>query len=97
MKIDDQFSTSSDVRAPSIGRTQETRPEERTNRRNETAGSDSAGISSLSVELSRALNREEPQQAARIERLQEAVANGSYSVSSQDVASRIVGAAVKER
>jgi len=85
MKIDDGFSPSSDVRSPLVSRTPE------------TPGTDSASLSALSVELSRAIDQEPPEVVARIQKLQEAISNGTYLVPSSAVASRIVGAAAEPR
>lgn len=51
---------------------------------------DTASLSALSTELSRAVNGEPPEAVARIARLQEAVANGTYTVPSAEVSARIV-------
>lgn len=98
MKIDDGFSPSSDVRSPLVSRTPETPVDNRgTNRRPETPGTDSASLSALSVELSRALEQEPAEVVARIQKLQEAISNGTYLVPSSAVASKIVGAATEPR
>ena len=95
MKIDDGFSPSSDVRSPVINRTPETPVDNRgTSRRPETPGTDSASLSALSVELSRAIEEEPPEVVARIQRLQEAIANGTYLVPSSAVAAKILVAGI---
>jgi len=91
MKIDDSFSPSGDLRSQLVNRTPETPADNRpVERRSETSHSDSASLSALGVELSRAIEQESPETVARIERLQEAINNGTYSVPSSAVASKIV-------
>jgi len=95
MKIEDSFSPSSDLRSQHVSRTPETQVDGRgAGRRSETAKSDTANISALSAELARAIEQEPPETVARIERLQEAIGNGTYDVSSKAVASKIVAVAL---
>jgi flagellar biosynthesis anti-sigma factor FlgM len=95
MKIDDNFSPSSDLRSQLVHRTPDTRTDQPGGpRRPDSTASDSASLSSLGVELSRAIQQEPPELVARIQRLQEAIANGTYSVPSSAVASKIVGASL---
>ncbi len=97
MKIDDSFSPSSDLRSQLVNRTQEIQVENReAERRSETPKSDAASLSSLSVELSRAVEQDSPEVVARIQRLQESIANGTYSVPSSAVAAQIVSSALGE-
>ena len=91
MKIDDSFSPSGDLRSQLVNRTPETPVDSQSvERRSETSHSDSASLSALAVELSRAIEQEPPEIVARIERLQEAINNGTYAVPSPAVASKIV-------
>ena len=95
MKIDDSFSPSGDLRSQLVNRTPETQTENRgAERRSETSRSDAASLSNLSVELSRAVEQDPPEAVARIQRLQESIANGTYSVPSSEVASKIVSSAL---
>jgi anti-sigma28 factor (negative regulator of flagellin synthesis) len=99
MKIDDNFSPSgpsvNDARPQAVNRTpagaagepQHARPGGTTDR---------ASLSALGVALSRALEQDSPQTAARIGRIQQAVANGTYHIPSADVSARIVAAALQE-
>jgi flagellar biosynthesis anti-sigma factor FlgM len=97
MKIEDNFSPSNDLRSQSVGRTPETRVEGRpSERKGENAG-DSVSLSALSAELSRAIAKEPPQLQAKIERLQEAIANGTYAVPSKEVSAKIVASALSEQ
>ena len=96
MKIDDAFLPSGDLRPQHVSRTPETRIDGRTaERRPESPGTDSASLSSLGVELSRAIEQEAPDVVSRISRLQEAVSNGTYTVPSSQVAGRIVASSLR--
>jgi flagellar biosynthesis anti-sigma factor FlgM len=95
MKIDDNFSPSSDLRSQLVHRTPDAGTDQPgVQRRQGTAASDSANLSALSVELARAIDREPPELVARIQRLQEAIANGTYSVPNSAVAAKIVSASL---
>jgi flagellar biosynthesis anti-sigma factor FlgM len=91
MKIDDNFSPSGDLRSQIVNRTTETHMEgPGIAQRPDSPAEDSASLSNLSVELSRAVEQDPPEVVARIQRLQEAVANGTYAVPSQAVAAKII-------
>ena len=95
MKIDDGFSPSSDLRSQLVGRTPETRVDGRPQQARKTDNaSDSASLSALSVEISRAIEKESPEVVTKIARLQEAVTNGTYSVPSSQISSRIVSSLI---
>ena len=95
MRIDDNFSASNDSRATRAGRAEESRQDSRIGDRRGDNATDSASLSALSLELSRALERVSPEETARIERLKEAVSNGSYDVPKAAVSARIVSAALE--
>ena len=95
MKIDDSFSPSGDVRSQLVHRAPETGVDNRgAQRRPDEPAADSASLSALSVELSRAIAQEPPELVARIQKLQESMANGTYAVPSSAVAAKIVGASL---
>ena len=93
MKIEDHSSTPADLRSTSVGRPEESRTGGRVVDHRQGSG-DTASLSALSTELSRALQKEPPELVAKISRLQEAVASGTYSVPAEKVSSRIVSAAI---
>ncbi len=100
MKIDDSFSPSGlhgpqDPRSHSVGQTADTRGAGRPQEGKAANATDSASLSALSVELARAIDREPPETVAKIGRLQEAVANGTYTVPAADVSAKIVASLLK--
>ena len=95
MKIDDHLSTSNETRSQSVGRAPEARLEGRQSDSRSEPASDRASLSALSVAISRALEHDPPEQVARIERLREAVNNGTYAVPGAEVASRIVASSLR--
>jgi flagellar biosynthesis anti-sigma factor FlgM len=90
MKVEDRFLPSQDLRSGSVSRPAETRPSEPPKAKKAESGSDSAGLSALSVEAARAIEQDSPEVVAKIARLQEAVANGTYSVPASAVARSLV-------
>ena len=100
MKVEDIFSpsnvsSSGDLRSQGVGRPEETRATGRAQGTKAENSSDAASLSALSLELSRAVNQDSPEMLAKIDRLQETVANGSYDVPSSEVSARIVASALK--
>ena len=90
MRIDDHFSPSSDVQSRQVERPQQLEREQQVAEKGVQSGKDSASLSSLAVQLARALGTEPPELTNKIERLQEAVANGTFSVAADEVAQSLV-------
>ncbi|HYM10962.1 MAG TPA: flagellar biosynthesis anti-sigma factor FlgM [Bryobacterales bacterium] len=103
MKVDDSFSPSgvspsNDLRSRAVGGATPTGGPERSPGVSRSAeGTDSASLSTLGVELSRALAQDPPEMVARLGKLQEAVANGTYTVPSELVSAKIVAATLVEQ
>jgi hypothetical protein len=90
MKIEDRFLPSQDLRSQTVSRPEELRPGGVPGARRPEASSDSAGLSALSVAVSRGLEQDAPAVLARIARLQEAVLSGAYAVPAEQVSARLV-------
>lgn len=90
MRVDDSFSASSDLRSLQIERTPETQtgPPSRSGRLDRTG--DSASLSALGADISRALAEDSPQEITRVERAQEAVAAGGLNDSSSEIADALI-------
>ena len=97
MRIDDHFSPSSDVQSRQIERPQQQEREQQVAEKSVQSGTDSASLSSLGVQLARALATEPPELANKIERLREAVTNGTFSVPAEEVAQSLVDDALGAR
>jgi len=98
MRIDDNFAASSDlVRSTQLDRTQQVENERAGQRRDGFAPTDTASLSSLSTQVTRALSAESPEQVQTLERLQESVNNGTLNVPSDQVARAVVAASLAER
>jgi anti-sigma28 factor (negative regulator of flagellin synthesis) len=98
MKIDDIFSPSHvapsrDLHSHGVGRADEAGHAGRAAAKTDHA-TDSASLSALGVELSRAIHHDSPEQVAKIGRLQQAVSNGTYDVPSPKVSAKIVASAL---
>ncbi len=99
MRVDDNFSPSgvspsSDLRSRPVTPTPETRAPGQPGEPKTAGATDSASLSALSVELSRAIQQEPPETVARIGRLQEVVSNGTYAVPASEVSAKIVASAL---
>lgn len=100
MKIDDGFSQSgasplNDLRSPGVGQTPETRAPARAQGPGAGKALDQASLSALGVQISRALEQDTAKTVARIGQLQQAVANGTYSVPSSAVSPKIVDSSLE--
>ncbi len=99
MKIHDAYLQSTGASQPKpteqTGATAPARPE--SPRRTEQAASDSVGLSELSVRLLELARVEDPQRAARIERLALEVRSGRYQADPLAVARRIVDEALERQ
>lgn len=100
MKIDDIFSPSNvapsgDLRSHGVGRPDEAKLPGRTPGAKTDNSIDNASLSALSIELSRAIHQDPPEQVAKVGRLQQAVTSGIYDVPSSEVSAKIVAAALK--
>ncbi len=96
MRVDDNFTSSTDLRSLQVERSPETQPE----RKNRSSGAertgDSANLSALGVEISRALATDSPSEISRVERTQEAVAANNFSVPAGEVADSLIDSALTE-
>ena len=97
MRIDDHFSPSSDVQSRQVERPQQQEREQKVAEKSVRSGTDSASLSSLGVQLARALATEPPDSVDKIERLREAVTNGTFSVPAEEVAQSLVDDALGAR
>ena len=95
MKIEDRFLPSQDVRSTSVSRPAETQQKEAPKTRRAESGADSAGLSALSIEAARTIEKDSPEVVAKVQRLQEAVANGTYSAPASAVAHSLVDSLLK--
>ncbi len=95
MKIDDRSQTSNDLRSSSVSRPVEAREDQRSQTRRPDGPTDRASISALGAQLSRALEHEPPEQVQKVERLQKAVASGTYSAPASQVSRKIVSEALR--
>jgi anti-sigma28 factor (negative regulator of flagellin synthesis) len=99
MRIDDNFSPSSAsssnaVRSHSISQAPDVRSPGRPQGAGLDGATDRASLSALGVHISRALEQDPPEIVAKIGQLQQAVANGTYSVPSSAVSVKIVASAL---
>lgn len=90
MRVDDSFSASSDLRSLQVERSPETQPERQARSGRLDRGGDAVDLSALSADISRALAGDSPQEIARVERTQEAVASGAFSVPAGEVADSLI-------
>ena len=100
MKIDDNLSPSgtspaSDLRSQGVAGASEARAPGRAEPGKTNGATDSASLSALGLELSRALENEPPERVEKIGRLQEAVTSGTYTVPSSAVSASIVASLLK--
>jgi flagellar biosynthesis anti-sigma factor FlgM len=92
--IDDSLAASGGLRSTPVGRPQEQQQDVQARQRPADKRDDSANLSSLSTELARALANEPPDVVSRVERLQEAVASGNFSVPVEEVAGSVINDAL---
>ncbi len=95
MKIDDSFSPSSDLRSTQVGRTPEVQQQQEARQKTESRD-DSVNLSPLGAELARAIANDPPDVVNRIEQIEQAVNNGTFTVSSEEVAQALVESALQE-
>lgn len=101
--LGDNFAPSSDVRSSQDARsnqveqTQQVQLERQERSRESGAGSDSVSLSSLGAELARSLATESPQEVRRMDELQQAVNNGTFTASNEKTASRVVEDALQSQ
>ncbi len=99
MRIEDNFSPSSAsgsnaVRSQGVAHAPEPRGPGRSQGAGLDGATDRASLSALGVHISRALEQDPPEIVAKIGQLQQAVANGTYSVASSVVSAKIVASAL---
>ena len=93
--IDDSLAASGGLRSTSVGRPQDPQQDVQARQRPADKRDDSANLSSLSTELARALAKEPPDVVNRVEKLQEAVASGNFSVPVEEVAGSVINDALQ--
>ena len=96
MRIDDTFSASTDLRSLQVERSPQAEVQGARPRRTEQAGGDSASLSAIGIELSRALAGESPESVARVERAQKAYEAGDSFGPSGEVADALIASALEE-
>ena len=96
MKIDDSFSPSSDLRSTQVGRTPEVQQQQEARQKQTESRDDSVNLSPLGAELARAIANDPPDVVNRIEQIEQAVNNGTFTVSSEEVAQALVESALQE-
>ena len=96
MRVDDNFTASSDLRSLQVERSPETQLERQNQQSKQERTGDSVSLSSVGTEISRALAGDSPQEISRVERAQEAVAAGSLNVSSEELADSLIDSALTE-
>ncbi len=89
--------SSQDVRSGQVEQAQQVRSERQERSRESSTGGDSVSLSSLGTELARSLATESPQEARRVDELQQAVNNGTFTASSEETATRVVEDAIQNR
>ena len=96
MRVDDNFNASSDLRSLQVERTAEAPQNRQSRPANLDRTGDSAGLSALGVEVSRALAGDSPQEIARVERTQEAVAAGNFQEPAGEIADALIDSALSD-
>lgn len=96
MRIDDTFSASTDLRSLQVERSPQAEVQGTRPQRTEQAGGDSASLSAIGVEVSRALAGESQESVARVERAQKAYEAGDSFGSAEEVAGALIASALDE-
>jgi len=96
MRIDDNLSSSGDVRSSQVGRSQELTSDPQVRQRSGEPGGDAVDLSALGTELARALNTDPPDVVNQIDQLREAVNNGTFSVPAEQVAGSLIRASLAD-
>ena len=96
MKIDDSFAASSDLRSTQVGRTPEVQQQQEARQKQTESRDDSVNLSPLGAELARAIANDPPDVVNQIEQLEQAVNNGTFTASAEEVAQALVESALQD-
>lgn len=94
--LGDNFAPSNDVRSGQevrsgqVEQAEQSRLERRDRARESEPGTDSVSLSSLGSEVARALATESQAEVRRVDELQQAVNNGTFTASSEETATQVV-------
>ncbi len=96
MRIQDNFAPTSDPRSNQVQSPREVAAPGLERGGRSEKSSDTVGLSALGARLTRALSNEPPELVAKIEQLEKAVTNGTFSAPPGEVASAVIDAALAE-
>lgn len=96
MRVDDTFSASTDLRSLQVERSPQTEVQGTRAPKTGDRTGDSAALSSVGVELSRALAGESPERTAQVEKAQKAYEAGDFSVPAGETADALITSALAE-
>ena len=96
MKIDDSFAASSDLRSTQVGRTPEVQQQQEARQKQTESRDDSVNLSPLGAELARSITNDPPDVVHQIEQLEQAVNNGTFTASTEEVAQALVESALQD-